>query len=118
MGTAFQGGGQFGLLSHSLDSPSRRSLSFLYIRNSPFSPFQTARIVMALHVLLFLLVFFLIPFLVLLWRFYWPPLQPSHFKAGAVRTTVCRLLKPRTPLDCPSCRLSCSSSQGVRSSPT
>jgi IS1 family transposase len=69
---------------------------------------------MALHVFLFLLVFFLILFLVLLWRFYWLHLQPSHFKAGAVRTTVQRLLKPRTPLDCPSCRLAFLPSPSVR----
>jgi hypothetical protein len=69
---------------------------------------------MALHVFVFLLVFFLILFLVLLWRLYGLHLQPSHFKAGAVRTTVQRLLKPRTPLDCPSCRLACTPSPSVR----
>ena len=69
---------------------------------------------MALHVIVFLLVFFLILFLVLLWRFYWLHLQPSPFKAGVVRTTVQRLLKPRTPLDCPSCRLVCTPSPSVR----
>ncbi len=68
---------------------------------------------MALHLFVFLLVFFLILFLVLLWRFYWLHLQPSPFKAGVVRTTVHRLLKPRTPLDCPSCRLACTPSPSV-----
>jgi transposase-like protein len=69
---------------------------------------------MALHVFVFLLVFFLILFLVRLWRFSWLPLQPSHFKAGAVRTMVHRLLKPRTPRDCPSCRLACTPWPSVR----
>ena len=57
IGTAPHGGGQFGQLSHSLesmgDSPSP---SLEYIWSSPFSPFQTARIVLALHGFVFLLV--------------------------------------------------------------
>jgi IS1 family transposase/transposase-like protein len=69
---------------------------------------------MVLHVFVFLLVFFLLLFLVLLWRFSWLQLQPSPFKAGAVRTTVHRLLKPRTPRDCPSCRFACPPSPSVR----
>jgi hypothetical protein len=69
---------------------------------------------MALHVFVFLLVFFLILFLVRLWRISWLQLQPSRFKAGTVRTTAHRLLKPRTPLDCPSCRLACTPSPSVR----
>ena len=43
--------------------------------------------------------------LVLLWRLGWLPLQPSHSQAGSRRTQLHRLLKPRTPLDCPVCRL-------------
>jgi hypothetical protein len=69
---------------------------------------------MAFHGFVFLLVFFLILFLVLLWPFSWLHLQPFRFKAGTVRTTVHRLLKPRTPLDCPSCRLACTSLLSVR----
>jgi hypothetical protein len=69
---------------------------------------------MAIQVLVFLLVSFLILSLALLWWLDWLHLQPSHSQAGAVRTTVQRLLKPRTPLDCPICRL-CSS--GVRPAP-
>ncbi len=62
---------------------------------------------MALHVFLFvfLLVVGILLTLVLLWRLDWFPRQPSHFKTGAVRTTVHRLLKPRTPDDCPACCL-------------
>ncbi len=63
---------------------------------------------MAFQMFVFLLVFFLILGLVHLCLHSWPHLQPSHSKGGAVRTTVQRLLKPRTPLDCPICRL-CSS---------
>ncbi len=69
---------------------------------------------MTLHVFLFLLLSFLLLCLVQLCHWDWTHLQPSHSQAGAVRTTVQRLLKPRTPLDCPSCRLSCTPSLGVR----
>jgi len=64
---------------------------------------------MAVHVFLFLLVVFLILSLALLWRLCWFHLQPSHSNVGSGRTMVQRLLKPRTPLDCPICRLSSSS---------
>ncbi len=66
------------------------------------------------QVFVFLLVFFLILALALLWRLCWPFLQPSHSRAGSRRTMVHRLLKPRTPLDCPIYRL-CSSA--VRPAP-
>src|SRR6266487_4792223 len=66
---------------------------------------------MALHVFLFLLVFFLILSLALLCRLSWPHLQLSHPQAGSRRALVHRLLKPRTPLDCPVCRLA---SPGVK----
>jgi hypothetical protein len=60
----------------------------------------------------FLLMFFLIISLGLLWCYGWLTLQPSHFKTRAVRTTVHRLLKPRTPDDCPVCRLATTPSRG------
>jgi len=60
---------------------------------------------MAFQMFVFLLVSFLILGLVHLCLHSWPHLQPSHSKVGAVRTTVQLLLKPRTPLDCPVCRL-------------
>src|SRR5437660_136729 len=69
---------------------------------------------MAFQMFVFLLVSFLILGLVHLCLHSWPHLQPSHSKGGAVRATVQRLLKPRTPLDCPICRLS---SSGVRPAP-
>ena len=60
---------------------------------------------MTFHIVMFLLVIFLIFSLALLWRHGWLPLRPSHFKTGTARTRLHRLLKPRTPDDCPSCRL-------------
>jgi len=59
---------------------------------------------MVFHVFLFLLVFFLLS-LALLWRLCWLPLQPSCSQVGSRRTPLHRHLKPRTPLDCPACRL-------------
>ena len=68
---------------------------------------------MAVHVFLFLLVLCLLC-LALLWCLDWLHRQPSSSKTGAVRTTVQRLLKPRSPLDCPACRLASSPSPAVR----
>jgi len=62
---------------------------------------------MALHV--FLLVVCLFLSLALLWRLDWFHLRPSS-SGGATRTTRNRLLKPRTPDDCPACRLCCTNS--------
>ena len=71
---------------------------------------------MALHVVLFLLVFLLLLSRALLCRLSWPHLQLSHSQAGSRRALVHRLLKPRTPLDCPLCRLR-SSGVGPASAP-
>ena len=60
---------------------------------------------MANQVFVLLLVSFLILFLTLLWCLGWLSLQPFLPQAGKRRTLVHRLLKPRTPLDCPGCRL-------------
>ena len=67
---------------------------------------------MALHVFMFvfLLVVCLLLSLVLLWRLDWFPLRPSSSPGGAKRSTLHRLLKPHTPLDCPACRLASTSS--------
>jgi transposase-like protein len=62
---------------------------------------------MTLHVFLLLLLPFHMLFLAQLCHLYWTHHQPSHSKAETMRTTVQRLLKPRTPSDCPICRLSC-----------
>jgi len=69
---------------------------------------------MAVHVSVFLLVFILTLSLALLWRLDRLHLQSSPSQAGRRRTLVHRLLRPRTPLDCPICRLS---SSGVRPAP-
>src|SRR5215470_11291463 len=60
---------------------------------------------MASQVFVFLLVFFLILSLARLGRLRWLFLQHSHSQAGGRRPMVHRLLKPRTALDCPFCRL-------------
>jgi transposase-like protein len=69
---------------------------------------------MAFQVFLFLLVVFLLLGLMCLGHLSLPDRQPSHLQAGRRRTMVHRLLKPRTPLDCPACRLSRTPSPGVR----
>jgi hypothetical protein len=73
---------------------------------------------MTLDVFVLLLLSFLMLFLVQLCHLNWTHHQPSHSKAEAMRTTVQLLLKPRTPLDCPACRLSCTLSSAVRPTPT
>jgi transposase-like protein len=65
---------------------------------------------MALHMFVFLLVVCPLLFLALLWRFDWFLLRSSSSRGGAKRTTLHRLLKPRTPDDCPACRLASTSS--------
>ncbi len=60
---------------------------------------------MALHVFVFLLVVCFLLSLALLWRLDWFPLRSSSSRAGAKRSTLYRLLKPRCPDDCPTCRL-------------
>ena len=68
---------------------------------------------MALHVFLFvfLLMICLLLSLVLLWLLEWLPLLPSS-KGGARRTMLHRRLQPRTPDDCPACRLAATASSG------
>ncbi len=67
---------------------------------------------MALHVyvFVFLLVVCLFLSLALLWLLDWFHRRSSSSRGGAKRTTVQRLLKPRSPDDCPACRLSCTNS--------
>ena len=106
-------------MDHSAFSPNCLTISLDSVYPSleidfSLSSFQVARILMTLHVFLLLL----LPFLAQLCHLYWTHDQPSHSKAEAMRTTVQRLLKPRTPLDCPACRLSCTPSSAVRPAPT
>jgi IS1 family transposase/transposase-like protein len=67
---------------------------------------------MSIHVFLYLLVVCLLLWLVLFWRLCWPHLQPSHSRGEVKRTKLQRLLKPRSPDDCPACRLGSTSSSG------
>ncbi len=60
---------------------------------------------MVLHVFVCLLVVYLLLSLVLLWRHDWLHLRPSSPRGGVKRSSLPRLLKPRTPADCPACRL-------------
>jgi transposase-like protein len=72
---------------------------------------------MTFHVFLFLLLFFLI--LSLAWLCRLPMLHRGlpHARARVVHPLVHRLLKPRTPRDCPACRLSSPISTVVGQSP-
>jgi transposase-like protein len=72
---------------------------------------------MAFHVFLFLLLSFLMLFLARLCHLYVLHQCLPHSRAEAVRPMVHRLLKPRTPRDCPACRLSSTFSTVVGPSP-
>jgi IS1 family transposase/transposase-like protein len=74
---------------------------------------------MALHlfVFVFLLVVCLIISLALLWRLDWFPLRPASSKGEAKRSTRHRLLKPRSPDDCPACRLASPASSAADPAP-
>jgi hypothetical protein len=61
---------------------------------------------MALHVFVFLLLFFLMLSLAWLCRLYWLHHGFVHSRVEAVHPIIYRLLKPHTPLDCPACCLS------------
>src|SRR5215813_7312650 len=72
---------------------------------------------MTFHIVVFLLVVCLLLLLALLWPLDRFALEPPHSQVARRRTLVHRLLKPRTPLDCPSCRLACTPSPSVRPDP-
>jgi hypothetical protein len=72
---------------------------------------------MVLHVFVVLLVVCLLPCLALLWRLDWFPLRSSSSRGGAKRTTLQRLLKPRTPDDCSACRLASTPASAVGPAP-
>ena len=67
---------------------------------------------MAFHVFIFLLLVSLLLSLARLGRLEWFPLWPSSPRGGAKRTTLHRLLKSRSPADCPACRLASTASSG------
>jgi hypothetical protein len=63
-----------------------------------------------MNVHVFLLVFLLIFALALLCALCWPHPGPALSGAAKVRTALPRLLKPRSPHDCPACRLASTAS--------
>src|SRR5262249_49339880 len=69
---------------------------------------------MTFHIVVFLLSVCLLLSLALLWRLHWFPLRPSSSRGRAKRSRLRHLLRPRTPLDCPSCRQACTPSPSVR----
>src|SRR5262249_35078630 len=98
--------------SQPFDRPSRPCLSLL-IQELPFVPFLAARIVMPVHLFVFLLVVCLLFSLARLGRLGWLPLHPFHSRGRAKRSKLHRLLKPRSPDDCPACRLASPASSGA-----
>ena len=72
---------------------------------------------MTLHLLVFLLVVCLLLVLALLWYLDRLPLRPSSPKGAAKRSSLTRLLKPRTPDDCPACSLASKPSSAVVPAP-
>jgi hypothetical protein len=72
---------------------------------------------MSLYVFKYLFVVCLLLSLALLWRLDWFHLRPSSSRGEAKRSTLQRLLKPRSPDDCPACRLASTSSSGAGPSP-
>ena len=72
---------------------------------------------MTLYVFKFLFVVCLLLSLALLWRLDWFHLRPSSSRGEAKRSMLQRLLKPRSPDDCPACRLASTASSGAGPSP-
>jgi len=73
---------------------------------------------MTLHVFLLLLLFVLMFSLARLCSLCWPHHGPVQSAAATRCTPLQRLLKPRTPLDCPACSLSCAYSSVVGPAPS
>jgi transposase-like protein/IS1 family transposase len=72
---------------------------------------------MALHAFAFLLVVCLLFTLAQLWCMGWFPLRPTSSQGAAKGTMLPRLLKPRSPDDCPACGLSSANSYVVEPAP-
>src|SRR5437868_14622924 len=89
-----------------------------FSRSSPSSLFQTARILMALHVFVFLFLVCLLLSLARLGRLDWFHARPSYLRGGVKCGRLQRLLKPRSPDDCPACRLASPASSGGGATPT
>ncbi len=72
---------------------------------------------MMLHVFLLLLLSFFMLYLAQLCHLYWTRHWFPHSQAVALHSAVQRLLKPRSPRDCPVCRLASTLSSGVEPAP-
>jgi len=73
---------------------------------------------MALHLFVLLLVVCLFLLLERLGHLDWFRLQPFFSRGGAKRSRLPHLLKPRTPEDCPACRLASTALSAGRQAPT
>ena len=69
------------------------------------------------HLFLLLLLFFLILSLAWLWHLSLPHHCPPHSRTVTLHTAVQRLLKPRSPRDCPACCLASTPSSAVEPVP-
>ncbi len=72
---------------------------------------------MSLHMFVFVLIVCLLLALTLLWLLDWFHVRPSTSREGTKCSRLHRLLKPRTPLDCPACCHSSPSSTNMDPSP-
>ena len=72
---------------------------------------------MPLHIFWFLLMVCLLLALARLGCLGWLRLQPSHSRGVTIHSRVHRRLLPRTPLDCPACRLASTASSGGEPTP-
>jgi hypothetical protein len=101
------------LFSYWFGCPSQSDVVFSI--RIPLFQFQAVRTCMTFSSLLLLLLFCFLLCLAWLWHLDWAHHGLRHLAAKTAHPIVHRLLKPRTPLDCPACRLaSPASSSGGR----
>jgi transposase-like protein len=72
---------------------------------------------MNLQMFLLLFLFFFMLSLAQLCSLCWPSHCPAHAAVASKRSPIHRLLKPRSPLDCPACRLASTLSSAVEPAP-
>ncbi len=72
---------------------------------------------MSFHIVVSLLSVCLLLILALFWWLDWLHLRPSSPRGGDKRSSLPRLLKPRTPDDCPACRLASPASSSAELAP-
>ena len=105
------------MMDNSVFSPNRLTIPinpvYLSLLILPCSSFHVARNLMPQHLCLLLLLFFLILSLSWLWHLSLPHHCPPHSSTVTLHTAVQRLLKPRSPRDCPAWCLASTLSSGV-----